>query len=300
MAKKKHRLSPEEKKAKLDAVTKKLEEGIRNVFSSEEYRKWLSVMDNFHNYSANNLVLIMAQCPEATHVAGIKTWNEMGRKVKKGEKSLSILAPSLYKKEEEEKDSHGKTVFDENGEPKKKVVSRIGGFYPVSVFDISQTEGEDLPTIGVSELEGSVDKYFTLYDSLTHICPVPILTEDIKSGAKGYFDSTNGRIVLNRGMSKKQNIKTLIHEMAHQKLHDGSASILPATREVQAESVAFAVCQHFGIDTSEYSFGYIAGWSKDKELKELEDSLQTIKDTALEMIDAIEERIEQTAVKLAS
>ena len=291
-------------KQKVQEITEKLEQGIKELFESEKYKTYLNTMSKFHNYSFNNTMLIAMQKPDATLVAGFKAWQKnFDRHVKKGEKGIRILAPAPYKiKEEQEKldPVTGEIMLDKNGMPvTEEVEIKIPAFRVVPVFDVSQTDGKELPDIGVNELSGSVEDYEDFMQALTEVSPVPITYEDIEGEAKGYFHTTDHRIAIQEGMSQSQTVKTAIHEVAHAKLHDRERNqdidaVLDKdrnTKEVEAESVAYTVCQHFGIDTSDYSFGYIAGWSSDRDMKELKSSLDTIRKTASELITGIEDRL---------
>ena len=291
-------------KQKVQEITEKLEQGIKELFESEKYKTYLNTMSRFHNYSFNNTMLIAMQKPDATLVAGFKAWQKnFDRHVKKGEKGIRILAPAPYKiKEEQEKldPITGEIMLDKNGMPiTEEVEIKIPAFRVVPVFDVSQTDGKELPDIGVNELSGSVEDYEDFMQALTEVSPVPITYEDIEGEAKGYFHTTDHRIAIQEGMSQSQTVKTAIHEVAHAKLHDREQNqdidtVLDKdrnTKEVEAESVAYTVCQHFGIDTSDYSFGYIAGWSSDRDMKELKSSLDTIRKTASELITGIEDRL---------
>ena len=291
-------------KQKVQEITEKLEQGIKEFFESEKYKTYLNTMSKFHNYSFNNTMLIAMQKPDATLVAGFKAWQkDFDRHVKKGEKGIRILAPAPYKiKEEQEKldPVTGEIMLDKNGMPvTEEVEIKIPAFRVVPVFDVSQTDGKELPDIGVNELSGSVEDYEDFMQALTEVSPVPITYEDIEGEAKGYFHTTDHRIAIQEGMSQSQTVKTAIHEVAHAKLHDREQNqdidaVLDKdrnTKEVEAESVAYTVCQHFGIDTSDYSFGYIAGWSSDRDMKELKSSLDTIRKTASELITGIEDRL---------
>ena len=291
-------------KQKVQEITEKLEQGIKELFESEKYKTYLNTMSKFHNYSFNNTMLIAMQKPDATLVAGFKAWQKnFDRHVKKGEKGIRILAPAPYKiKEEQEKldPVTGEIMLDKNGMPATEEVEiKIPAFRVVPVFDVSQTDGKELPDIGVNELSGSVEDYEDFMQALTEVSPVPITYEDIDGDVKGYFHTTDHRIAIQEGMSQSQTVKTAIHEVAHAKLHDREQNqdidaVLDKdrnTKEVEAESVAYTVCQHFGIDTSDYSFGYIAGWSSDRDMKELKSSLDTIRKTASELITGIEDRL---------
>ena len=291
-------MSENKQNDRVKEITDQLEQGLKNLFQSKNYMNWLKTMSKFHEYSLNNTLLITLQKPEATLVAGYTAWQkQFHRQVKKGEKGIRILAPSPYKAKVEEDviDPVTKDVIrDSAGNPVKEVkeVDRTG-FRVVSVFDISQTEGPELPMIGVDELNGEVKEYELFFQALKNICPVSINFERIENGAKGYFHHGENRIAIQENMPQQQTIKTLIHEMAHQKLHSGKNDLSRSGKEVEAESVAFTVCSHFGIDTSEYSFPYIAVWSSGKELKELRESLDRIRVTASEMISGIEQQLKE-------
>lgn len=261
-------------------------------------------MSKFYNYSFNNTLLIAMQKPDATLVAGYTAWQRnFGRQVQKGEKGIKILAPAPYKAQlEMEKidPNTNKPMLDADGKPVTETVEVMRpAFKVVSVFDVSQTEGKELPDIVVDELKGTVENYSAFFDALKQISPVPIAFEDIAGGAKGYYHLEDRRIAIQEGMSEVQTVKTAIHEIAHAKLHalNPDEKLPPEeqkdrhTKEVEAESVAYTVCQRYGIETSDYSFGYIAGWSSDKETKELKGSLETIRSTAAEMIEGIDEKL---------
>lgn len=289
----------ENRKKEMDEIMGKLESGVASVTNSEEYRKLMDTIAKFPRYSINNNILIMLQRPDATLCQSFTGWKEMNRFVKKGEKGIRILAPAPYKieKEQDKIGQDGKPVLDQDGEPVKETVQiNVNAFKPVSTFDISQTEGEPLPQIGVTELDGNVEGYSVMLDAIKLVSPVPIEFENIESGAKGYFHLAENRIAIQEGMSEVQTVKTAIHEMAHQKLHSVEAQQLKegkqsrASKEVEAESVAYVVCKHFGIDTSDYSFSYVAGWSEGKETPELKESLQTIRRAASEMITSLEDK----------
>ena len=285
---------------RMKEITDRLETGIQELFDSDRYKAYLTTMAKFHNYSFNNTLLIAMQGGQL--VAGFNKWKDtFHRTVKKGEKGIKILAPAPYKvKQKMEKlDEQGKPILDKDGKPltEEKTV-QIPAFKVVSVFDVSQTEGEPLPSIAVDELSGSVQDYQDFFKALEQASPVPIGFEDIEGGAHGYFHLLDNRIAIQEGMSQLQTIKTAIHEIAHAKLHaidptDPEQTNRPdsRTREVQAESVAYAVCQHYGLDTSEYSFGYVAGWSSGRELAELKASLEVIRSAAHELISALDEHL---------
>ena len=285
---------------RMKEITDRLETGIQQLFDSDRYKAYLTTMAKFHNYSFNNTLLIAMQGGQL--VAGFNKWKDtFHRTVKKGEKGIKILAPAPYKvKQKMEKlDEQGKPILDKDGKPltEEKTV-QIPAFKVVSVFDVSQTEGEPLPSIAVDELSGSVQDYQDFFKALEQSSPVPIGFEDIEGGAHGYFHLLDNRIAIQEGMSQLQTIKTAIHEIAHAKLHtidpntpEQSNRPDSRTREVQAESVAYAVCQHYGLDTSEYSFGYVAGWSSGRELAELKASLEIIRSAAHELISALDEHL---------
>ena len=290
-----------EKKAdELKTITDKLEQGVKDVFQGENYKNYLNVMAKFPRYSINNQMLIMMQKPDASLCQSFTAWKEMGRYVKKGEKGISILAPAPYKVEREQTkyDDKGRAVLDADGEPvKEKVEVTIRAFKVVKTFDLSQTDGKELPALGVNELVGSIEGYPKLITALQATCPVKISFELIDGEAKGYYHKGEKRIAIQDGMSEVQTIKTMVHEMAHQKLHDpdnvkGAEKLSKNTIECEAESIAYVVCQHYGINTSDYSFGYVAGWSEGKEVPELRASLDTIRQTASEFITGIDQHLE--------
>ena len=289
-------------KQKVQEITDKLEEGLKELFESEKYKTYLSTMSKFHNYSFNNTLLIAMQRPEATLVAGYKAWQKnFERHVNKGENAIRILAPAPYKiKEERDKldPVTGEMMFDENGMPQKEQVEvTIPAFRAVSVFDVSQTDGKPIPELEAQELLSTVEGYEDFVQALMNVATIPIGFEDIPGDSKGYFHTEEKRIAVQENMSESQTLKTMVHEVAHSMLHNKEINRddlmeAPAkdrnTKEVEAESVAYTVCQHFGIDTSDYSFGYIAGWSSGKDMKELKSSLDTIRKTASELITGIE------------
>jgi antirestriction protein ArdC len=287
---------------KIKEITDRLEQGIQDLFDSDRFKEYLRVMSKFHDYSFNNTLLIAMQKPDATFVAGYTSWKkDYGRQVVSHAKSIKVLAPSPYKvKREVDKidPTTQKPVIGKDGKPvKEETEITVPAFKVVSVFDVSQTEGKELPTIGVDELTGDVEQYADFFKATEQASPAPVGFEKIESGAKGYYSQTEKRIAINEGMSELQNLKTLIHEIAHAKLHDIDLNA-PAkeqadrpdrrTREVQAESIAYAVCQHYGLDTSDYSFAYVAKWSSGRELSELKASLKTIRDTAAGLIADID------------
>lgn len=288
----------EEQQQQLKEITETLEKGVRNVYTSDEYRNFLNMVAKFPRYSVNNNILIMMQRPDASMCQSFTSWKSMGRYVKKGEEGIKILAPAPYKikREVEKRDEHGNLVYNADGEVEKVVEEHvIPSFKVVTTFDVSQTEGKELPSLGVNELVGDVDGYENLMNILKEICPVSISFEKIDGPAKGYFSHTENRIVVREGMSQLQSLKTLLHEMAHQRLHSKEVPGHDKSRmqkEVEAESVAYSICQRYGIDTSDYSFTYVATWSQDKELPELKASLETIRQAAADMITEIDEKLD--------
>ena len=311
-------LTSEKPAEKLKEITDRLEQGIRELFDSKRYKEYLRVMSKFHNYSFNNTLLIAMQKPDASLIAGFNAWkNNFQRNVMKGEKGIKILAPSPFKiKQEMEKidPATQKPVIGADGKPvtEEKEIT-IPAFKVVSVFDVSQTEGKEIPNLAVDMLTGDVERFKDVFAALEKTSPVPIGFEKIEGGAHGYYHLEEKRIAIDEGMSELQTLKTAIHEIAHAKLHDIDLNAPVTeqadrpdrrTREVQAESVAYAVCQHYGLDTSDYSFGYVAGWSSGRELDELKSSLETIRSAAAEIINSIdgylkdlqqEQETEQTA-----
>ena len=282
---------------RLAELTDKLENGIKELYASGRYAEYLAAMSKFHQYSFGNALLILLQCPAASQVAGYNTWKKLGRQVKHHEKGIKILAPCPYQKrvEQERKDpATGLTLYGPDGKPLRET-SYVSATYfkVVTVFDVSQTEGRELPRIGVSELAGEVSDFPMVYARLAELSPLPVEQGPVPGTAKGYTSFIEGRIVLRPGMSQAQTIKTLVHEIAHAMLHDPSqvSDNEPRQRrekEVEAESVAYVVCQHFGLDTADYSFGYVAGWSRGRELAELKASLDRIHSAAGEIINTIQ------------
>lgn len=265
-------------------ITEQLEQGLRDLFNSEKYKTYLNTMSKFHSYSFNNTLLIAMQRPDASLVAGYGAWQKnFDRHVKKGAKGIKIISPVKIKMEVDD---------DKSGNEGAKKTIEVTKFKVSTVFDVSDTEGKELPSIGVDKLTGEVDKYHQMTKAIKNISKVPIEYKDISGGAKGYFSVKENKIVVQKDMPQAQTLKTLIHELAHSILHGNpdkeKNEEMPSkdrrTKEVEAESVAYAVCQYFGIDTSDYSFGYIAGWSSNKELDELKSSMQLIRRTARSII----------------
>ena len=291
-------------KQRVQELTDKLEQGLQDLFNSDSYRNYLSTMSKFHNYSFNNTLLIAMQKPDATLVAGYKAWQKnFERHVNKGEKAIRILAPAPYKIKEERDKIDPVTqelLLDKDGNPQKEEVEiTIPAFRAVSVFDLSQTDGKPIPELTAKELLSDVEGYQDMIRAVEAISPVPIELEEIAGDSKGYYDREAKRIAVQENMSESQTLKTMIHEVAHSKLHskeverDEQKRKDRNTKEVEAESVAYTVCQHFGIDTSDYSFGYIAGWSSGRDTKELRSSMDTIRRTASELITGIEEQLQE-------
>ena len=279
----------------LGRTMERLEEGVRGVFESARYRRYLAVMSRFHSYSANNCLLIAMQRPDATLVAGYRAWQDkFGRQVRKGERGMRILSPVVVTVKGEG-DDVGEALDGSAGDGPRR---RLAGFCLATVFDVSQTEGRELPTLGVDELTGGVARYEAAMRAVSEISRYPVSFEDIPGGAKGFFSrSEPKRIVIQKGMSQAQTLKTAIHELAHSVMHDsgptGEGPALPgrATREVQAESVAFVVSSWLGLDTGDYSFGYVAGWSEGKDLSELRASLDEIRGAAHGIIGGMEQKM---------
>lgn len=291
--------SPKEKVAE---ITNKLENGIKELFEGEKFKEYLNTMSKFHNYSFNNTLLIAMQKPDATLVAGFNAWkNDFGRNVNKGEKGIQIFAPAPYKIKKEEIKRDPDTdlpVLDKDGKPIVEEVERvIPNFKVVSVFDVSQTNGKELPSLGVDELSGNVKDYEKFFEALKEVSPVPIKFAEIDGSAKGFFHQEDKTITIKEGMSEAQTVKTAIHEIAHAMLHNRDLKKADlekpkdrATEEVEAESIAYTVCQHFGVDTSDYSFSYVASWGSGKDMPELKASLETIRSTASELITNISDK----------
>lgn len=269
----------QKKQEQMQEITDRLEQGLQELFESEQYKEYLKVMSKFHNYSFNNSLLIAMQKPDATLIAGFSAWkNKFDRHVKKGEKGIQIISPVITKEKDEK-----------TGD----LIERVVSFRPAYVFDVSQTEGKEIPNIAVDTLKGNIEQYNTFFTALERISPFPINFEEIERGVHGYCHFGEKRIAINEGMSELQTLKTMIHEIAHAKLHDKEKGkqvekLNRFTKEVQAESVAYAVCQYYGFDTSDYSFGYIAGWSNGRNLSELRASLVTIRNTANEIINGVD------------
>lgn len=289
----------EDKKKTIEKVLERLKAGTEAVFESENYKELLKVTAKLYHYSLNNCILIAMQCPGATYVAGYQMWQrEFKRNVKKGEKGIRIIAPCSFKKWKEEDlidPKSGKPVIGPDGKAmKKKEEVEIPSYKVAYVYDVSQTAGEPLPEL-VHDLNGDVERYVMYKSVLEKIAPCSVHYAEIEGNAHGYYDLANKKIVVQEGMSQEQTLKTLVHEITHAQLHDkdtGSDNqVGRRAAEVEAESVAFAVCEYLGIDSSDYSFGYVASWSQGKELEELKACLSTIHGTAVAMIKNIEKNL---------
>ena len=285
----------------MNSILKSLETGVENIFTGEKYAQYLQTMSKFHRYSFNNTLLIAMQRPDATLVTGYRNWQSMGRQVKKGEKGITILAPAPIKRKREQEilDQNHMPLLDADGNPRTEEVEVvIPRFKPTTVFDISQTDGEPIETLAPEELTEAVADYDLFMEAITAVSPVPIRFDEIAGEAKGYYHSGDKEIVIQKGMSESQTIKTAIHETGHARLHDKDIMEKQGiekdrlTKEVEAESVAYCVCSAFGVDTSEYSFPYIAGWSSNRDMKELKASMDIIRKTAGEMIDELSDNLQ--------
>ena len=285
----------------MDSIMQSLESGVEELFTSNRYQEFLKTMAKFHNYSFNNTMLIAMQRPDATLVTSYKNWQSMGRQVMKGEKGITIIAPAPYKKmkEKEVLDENQRPIMGTDGKPKTEQVEVIvPHFKAVTVFDIAQTSGEPIQTLAPELLTAAVQDFDSFMQAIQKISPVPIRFDEIDGNANGYYHNADKEIVIKKGLSESQTLKTAIHETAHAKLHD--KEIMESlgvekdrlTKEVEAESVAYCVCSSFGLDTSDYSFPYIAGWSSSREMKEMKASMDVIRKTAGEMIDQLTEQLE--------
>ena len=286
----------------MNSILKSLETGVENIFTGDKYAQYLQTRSKFHRYSFNNTLLIAMQRPDATLVTGYRNWQSMGRQVKKGEKGITILAPVPIKRKREQEilDQNRKPLLDADGKPRTEEVEVvIPRFKPTTVFDISQTDGEPIETLAPEELTEAVADYDLFMKAITAVSPVPIRFDEIAGEAKGYYHSGDKEIVIQKGMSESQTIKTAIHETGHARLHDKDIMEKQGiekdrlTKEVEAESVAYCVCSAFGVDTSEYSFPYIAGWSSNRDMKELKASMDIIRKTAGEMIDELSDNLQE-------
>lgn len=290
-------------KEKLKEITEKLEAGVREMFTSEQYAKWLKTMRTFHNYSFNNTLLIALQAPHASQVASYDTWKKLNRQVRKGEKGIKILVPAPVKIQTEKERLDpvtAKPILDGDGNPVKDVEEHILQHFKIGhVFAYEQTDGEPLPELGVDELTGNADNFSVIRQSIEDISPVRIRFEDIEGGAKGYYNDSLKLIAVQNGMSELQTIKTMIHELAHAVCHNKEALAAAGirkdrqTKEVESESIAYTVCQFLGLDTSDYSFSYITGWSTGKELKVLRESMDFIRETSDSLLDQLSHQMEK-------
>ena len=285
----------------MDSIMQSLESGVEELFTSNRYQEFLKTMAKFHNYSFNNTMLIAMQRPDATLVTSYKNWQSMGRQVMKGEKGITIIAPAPYKKmkEKEVLDENQRPIMGTDGKPKTEQVEvTVPHFKAVTVFDIAQTSGEPIQTLAPELLTAAVQDFDSFMQAIQKISPVPIRFDEIDGNANGYYHNADKEIVIKKGLSESQTLKTAIHETAHAKLHD--REIMESlgvekdrlTKEVEAESVAYCVCSSFDLDTSDYSFPYIAGWSSSREMKEMKASMDVIRKTAGEMIDQLTEEFE--------
>jgi len=275
-------------KDKTQAIIERLETGVQEVFQSDRYQDYLKVMAKFHRYSYANCILILLQKPNATRVAGVGTWNSMGRIIKKGEHGIEILAPLLQKIKPEI--------------PGEKETSVLKGYRVVHVFDVCQTTGADLPTL-TSTLHGDVADYANLICAITSIAACPVTFEKIDGGAKGFYVPGQHRIVVSEALSEIHAVKTLLHETVHSILHRKTAYQVNkdrSTKEVEAESVAFVVSQHLGLDTSDYSFSYLASWSSDEQMKELKAALPLIQKTSNDIIEKLDQILIPAATENAA
>lgn len=297
-----------DRKQQMKEITERLEQGVKDIFTSEMYTTYLRTMAKFHNYSFNNTLLIAMQRPDATLVAGFNAWkNKFNRYVKKGEKGIQIIAPAPIKEVEErekiDKDT-GLAVLNENGEPEmERVEYVVPRFRVTTVFDVSQTDGEPIPSLEVNELTASVKDYALLTAAIEQVSPVPMRFDEIEGDAKGYYSDADKEICIQVGMGESQTIKTMIHEAAHAMLHNSDFMKQRGeekdrlTKETEAESIAFTVCSVLGIDTSDYSFPYVASWASGKEMKELKDSMDTIRLTAADFLEKLEAAVAERSVE---
>ena len=297
-----------DRKQQMKEITERLEQGVKDIFTSEMYTTYLRTMAKFHNYSFNNTLLIAMQRPDATLVAGFNAWkNKFNRYVKKGEKGIQIIAPAPIKEVEERekinKDT-GLAVLNENGEPEmERVEYVIPRFRVTTVFDVSQTDGEPIPSLEVNELTASVKDYALLTAAIEQVSPVPMRFDEIEGDAKGYYSDADKEICIQVGMGESQTIKTMIHEVAHAMLHNSDFMKQHGeekdrlTKETEAESIAFTVCSALGIDTSDYSFPYVASWASGKEMKELKDSMDTIRLTAADFLEKLEAAVAERSAE---
>ena len=295
---------PGTQEERLKELTDRLEKGLQELFESERYREYLQVMSRFHHYSANNSLLIAMQKPGATLVASYTAWQKkFQRQVMRGEKGIRIFAPTpvKVKKEQEKTDPvTGEILRNAEGIPEtEEVTVTIPRFKVVTVFDVSQTDGKPLPELDVQELTADVDRFDMMMEAIRSVSPVPVRFDEIEGEARGYYSHVNKEIVIQKEMAESQTVKTALHELCHSLLHDRDFLSETGiekdsqTKEVEAESCAFCCCAFFGLDTSDYSFPYLAGWSSGKDMKELKASLNTIRRTSSQIIDGIEESLRE-------
>lgn len=285
-------------KDKLNEVMKTLEDGIQGVYDSQQYKDYMLTMSKFTSYSFNNILLIYAQKKDASLVAGYRTWQSLERQVQKGEKAIKIIAPIIKKRGQDDNLDGGLSQIisiDNNGSDTKKGEKYIAGFTVANVFDISQTEGKDLPMLFTDDLTGSVEGFEVFLSAIKDLSPAPIAFDDTGNpDIYGYFSPDTNRIVVRDDLGQMHTMKTLIHEVAHATLHNkdviGAKEKDRQTKELEAESVAFVVCAHFGLDTSDYSFPYIATWNGDRDMKRFRDSMETIRNTSSSIINEIDNR----------
>ena len=292
------------KEDSIKAATKRLEQGIIDFMSSDKFREYLKVMSRFHTYSYRNSILIAMQKPDATLLAGFSTWkNKFERYPKRGSHGIKIFAPNhsktpKYKTREKIDPLTNLPVLDQDGNPViEQIPVKIPSFHIVTVFDVSDTDGKPLPELDIHPLAGEVSQYDTLMEAIRRTAKVPVSIGPVSGDANGYFDRE--KIVIREGLSELQTVKTAIHELAHSRHHSIAETDQKnlhkdqATREVEAESTAFVVCEHFGLDTADYSFEHLASWSSDKELPELKASLKIIRDGALQIINEMELHLDE-------
>lgn len=293
----------EKREEQMKEITERLEQGVKELFTSEKYTEYLKTMSQFHNYSFNNTLLIAMQKPEATLVAGFAAWQKkFNRHVKRGEKGIQIIAPIAVKQKEEVEKFDSTTnepILRPDGQPETEEVEHIIPHFRVAtVFDVSQTEGEPLPELETPELMGSVENFEIFMKAIEMVSPVPMRYAEVEGTSKGFYSNTDKEIVIQEGMSESQTMKTGVHEVTHAMCHDrdlmeeAGEKKNRMTKEVEAESVAYTVCSYFGLDTSDYSFPYIAGWSSDMDMKELRSSMEFIRKTAGTLIDSMVENIQ--------
>lgn len=294
---------------KVQELLKRIETGSKEVFTSENYGNFLRTMSKFHKYSVRNCILISMQKPNATYVAGYQAWQkDFHRHVNKGEKGIQILGYMPHKVKEQviKTDQYGIPIYDASGKPVTKEVEHIIPYYrPVYVYDVSQTGGQPLPKL-TTELSGTVNQYSQLLTALCAVSPYPITFNQLSgysADCHGYCSYSEQQIVIRKNMAQEQTIKTVLHEIAHAVVHSPQIALPPDQKtdrqsyEVQAESIAFIVCNYLNIDSSDYTFPYIATWSNDYELKELQNSLQTIQTAANELIGQISAEIDKLQVQ---